>query len=267
MTTTASSARPRLRPIALPTEHGGWSIVLEPIILGLWIAPSWAGLLLGIAAFAAFLVRHPLELALRDHQRDKRYPRTIWAERFVIGYGGLALITAVLAFITTAHAFWQPIIIATPLALIQLSYDFKRRSRELVPEITGALALASVAPVLALADGWALDAAMAVWIILAARLIGTILYVRARLRLERGEDSAIAPAHLAHIVGLAAVSGLTVADLAPWLVIPALIILLARSFYGLSSFRGPAPRAAIIGVQEVIFGIITVVLVALGYTI
>jgi hypothetical protein len=53
----------RLRPIALPTEHGGWSLLAAPILLGLRLAPSAADAWLSLAALGAFLTRQPLELA------------------------------------------------------------------------------------------------------------------------------------------------------------------------------------------------------------
>ncbi len=259
------SPRPRLRSIALPTEHGGWSLVLEPIVLGLWIASSWAGLLLGVAAFFAFLTRHPMELAWRDRRRDKRYPRTLWAERFALGYGSIALVSIGLAFVVTAHPFWIPLIVAMPLALIQLYYDAQNRRRELLPEVIGAAAIAAVAPAITMADGWELSSAFAVWTILMVRVVGTVSYVRARLRLKQSQSPPILPVQVAHSVGVLIVIVLAIAELAPWLAVVAMGVLLGRSIHGLSRFRSPAPRAAIIGIQEVIFGAITVLLVALGY--
>ncbi|MCB9436923.1 MAG: YwiC-like family protein [Anaerolineales bacterium] len=258
--------RPRLRPIALPTEHGGWSLILEPIALGLWVAPSWAGLLLGVAAFSLFLTRHPLQLAYRDTQRGKRHSRTVWAMRFAAGYGTVALVAGLLACIVTDHSFWQTLILALPLVGVQLYYDLQRRGRELIPEILGAMALSLVAPTIALADNWSLGAAGALWLVLLARIIGTILYVRARLRLERGEQPSPMPTHIAHGVGLAAVMALVLIGEVQWLAAVAIGVLLLRALYGLSKWRKPAPRAAIIGVQEVVFGVITVTLVALSYT-
>lgn len=258
--------RPKLRPIALPTEHGGWSFILEPIFLGLFVAGTWAGLLLSIAAFAIFLIRHPFKLALKDTQRGKHYPRTTWAMRFVAIYSAVAFIAGVLALVITEHAFLQPLIMALPLALIQLYFDAANRGRELIPEISGAVALASVAPMIALTHGWESDAAFALWGILMARIITSILYVRARLRLERDEDPDTRLPQIAHSIGLMVVIGLVVADLAPMLAIAALAMLLGRSLHGLSQWRKPAPQAKIIGIQEVIFGILTVVLVGIGYT-
>ena len=45
------------RSVAIPSEHGGWGLTLEPVLLGLVVAWSGAGVALGVAAFTAFLVR------------------------------------------------------------------------------------------------------------------------------------------------------------------------------------------------------------------
>lgn len=263
----AASPRPKLRPLALPTEHGGWSFILEPIFLGLVVAGTWAGVLLSIAAFATFLIRHPLKLALKDTRRGKSYLRTTWAFRIAKIYGAVACIAGVLALVMTDHPFLQPLLLAIPLALVQLYFDASNRGRELIPEIFGAVALSSVAPMIALAHGWQLDAAYALWAILIARIITSILYVRARLRLERNEYPNTRPPQIAHWVGLVVVIGLVMVDLAPALAIIAMFILLARSLYGLSKWRKPAPQAKIIGIQEVIFGILTVLFVGIGYSL
>src|ERR1044072_2044638 len=36
----------KLRPLALPTEHGGWGFLLEPLVLAMIVAPSWIGALI-----------------------------------------------------------------------------------------------------------------------------------------------------------------------------------------------------------------------------
>ncbi|NLF76347.1 MAG: hypothetical protein GX573_11665, partial [Chloroflexi bacterium] len=48
MSATAASQRVRLKSIALPPEHGAWGFLLEPLLAGLLIAPSWAGLCLAL---------------------------------------------------------------------------------------------------------------------------------------------------------------------------------------------------------------------------
>ena len=78
--------------MALPAEHGGWGFLVEPMVLGLVLAPPGAGVCFALAALAGFLARHPLRLRLLDRRKRVRYPRTALAERFLTGYAGLALL-------------------------------------------------------------------------------------------------------------------------------------------------------------------------------
>src|SRR5665213_893101 len=55
---TAASRQPvarrsPLRAVAMPTEHGGWGLTAEPVLLGLIVAPSIAGGAIGAAAIVA----------------------------------------------------------------------------------------------------------------------------------------------------------------------------------------------------------------------
>lgn len=72
----APGRRSTLRSVALPTEHGGWGLTLEPVLLGLLLRWSGAGLCLGVAAFVAFMARTPLKVVLVDARRRRVLPRT-----------------------------------------------------------------------------------------------------------------------------------------------------------------------------------------------
>ena len=62
------------KAVALPAEHGGWGFLTEPVVLGLVLAPSAAGLCLALAALAAFLTRHPLRLWLMRSTQGRPVP-------------------------------------------------------------------------------------------------------------------------------------------------------------------------------------------------
>jgi hypothetical protein len=72
------------RAVAMPSEHGGWGLTLEPVLLGLVVAWSGAGVALGVAAFAAFLVRTPLKLVAVDLRRGRWLDRSRLALRIAI---------------------------------------------------------------------------------------------------------------------------------------------------------------------------------------
>jgi hypothetical protein len=260
------TARPtiNIKTIALPASHGGWGFLLEPLLLGLWVAPSVAGLWLGMAATGAFLAQQPLKLALSDWRKNRRYPRTTWAERFALLYLSIAAIGFVLALLTAAGSFWLPLVIAAPLVLVQLIYDAQNRGRKLLPELSGAGALGALASAIALAAGWPVALSLALWLILLARAVGSIFYVRARLRLERSQAVSSLPVLAAHIGALLLVTALAWFQLAPWLAAIAMVVLLVRAIYGLSARRRPA-QPKIIGFQEMGYGILLVALTAAGY--
>jgi hypothetical protein len=92
------------KAVALPTEHGGWGLLGEPVVLGLVLAPSASGACLGLAALAGFLSRHPLRLVFMDRRRGVRYPRTALAERFFAGYALAALLLLAAAFALASGA-------------------------------------------------------------------------------------------------------------------------------------------------------------------
>jgi hypothetical protein len=98
-----------------------------------------------------------------------------------------------------------------------------------------------------------------------ARAAPSVLYVRARLRLEKGQPATPALPLLASAAALAAVLLLYARALAPLLAAAALLVLLLRAALGLSRWRQPA-AAKTIGFREIAFGALTVALAALGYT-
>jgi hypothetical protein len=255
----------RLKTIALPTEHGGWGLSLEPILLGLLIAPTPSGAFLAVATMGAFLARHPFKIVAGDRRRGRRFPRTPVAERFVLLYGAIAA-AGLFAAIKTAHAydFLLPLALAAPLAAIQLAYDALGKSRSLLPELAGATGLASVATAIALAGGWTVAPAYGLWVVLAARVIPTILYVRARLTRLHGQTAKSAPIHLSHAMAAASVALLAWAGVVPALAAVALLLLVGRALYGLSG-RDEEATAKRLGLRELGFGAATVLAVWVGH--
>lgn len=253
----------RIRNVAIPTEHGGWGFVLEPIVLGLLVAPSWSGLLLGLAAFSGFLARQPMKYAMVDRGRDREVARTPVAVRFFILYATLAAAFLASSIAIGGTKMLLPIAIAAPLGLIQVWYDGKNRSRTLLPELTGPIAIASVTPAIAIADGWSLVPAFALWVLLGARALPSILYVRARLRLERGTEVAKAGVIFAHAAAVAAGVALLTAGSGSMLAVAALVVLFARAAHGLSPWRGKVSARGV-GFREIGYGAVAVVAFAAG---
>lgn len=259
-------SRATVRSVAMPVEHGGWAFLFQPIALGLLLAPSWAGLALAFAALFVFLTHQPLKIALGDWRRGKVYPRTHLAWRFAAGYGLAALMAAALSALGGRPFFWLPLAAGAPFALLQLAMDARKQSREAVAEIAGALALGALAPALAVLGGWDVTRAWPLWPLLACQAVPAILYARARLRLERGQSIAPQGVWLAHGIGLVVAGILAWAGTGTWLAVVGMVIMLTRATHGLSSWRRPA-RASQVGVQEVAFSVIYVLLTAMGVAV
>ncbi len=253
-----------LKSIALPAEHGGWGFLFEPLLLGLLLAPSLVGAWVFVGALGIFLARHPVKLILNDLLRRRRSPRLGPALRFAIGYGLLAGAGLGLACLAAGGQLLLPLLAALPLALVQLLYDARNQGRGLAPELAGAMAAGAFASAILLAGGWALSLALVPWLLLALKATSAVLYVRARLRLDRGVACQRGPVWVAHGVALLAAIVLAQSGYAPWFASAAFAVLTLRAAMGLSEHRRPGPPRSL-GFWELGYGVLTTVLLAVGY--
>lgn len=258
------AARPTLRAVALPSEHGGWGLTLEPGLLGLLVAPSAAGAGLALAAVVAFLARTPLKLALVDQRRGRDLPRTALARR-VATVELLALAGLLGVAVVTARApFWWPVAVAGPLVAVESWFDVRSRSRRLVPELAGAIGVCSVAAMIALADGERARLAVGLWAVLTARVVTSIPHVRDQIARLHGRT-------------VSATSGL-VADGGALVVAAAAVALDDRLGAGAAAVlalvvvqrltaRGAIPRAVVLGMRQMALGFGVVLVTAAGVLI
>lgn len=246
---TVDLPRVALRPLAIPNEHGGWGILLEPVLLALAIAPSVAGLALTLALVAAFFLRHPLRFAARDLMLGKRYPRTTACAKLALAYGSAALVLFAMAVAMSSVAIAIPLLIVSPFLAMQFFYDVRNRGRELAPEVCGAIAAAAGGTACVMAGSGGMFMALLVGILAVSRSVPSVLYVRSLLR-----GSSAVPGIVAHLVAVLAVA-LFAAPVA--LAVP--VALLARCVAG--HFRDD-PTARRVGMEEVAWGVVTLVFLA-----
>jgi hypothetical protein len=244
----------------LPKEHGSWSLVLEPLILGLLVAPSFAGVALATAAFAGFLARRPLNTAFSPSPSGSRTAaRRTMAILFTLAITGLfeAVLLGGLA------SLW-PLLIAAPLGGLFIYFDAQGDGRATAAEVAGSSAFALLPSALSTLAGWSAPAALALAAIALTRSVPTVLTVRAYLRRRKGQP--IRPV----ITLLAATAAcFVVALLGRFHLVPAPValgagLLLLRSAWFLSPWR-PLWSARAIGTSEALLGVIYVAIAAVAY--
>ena len=254
-----------LRAVALPAEHGGWALIFEPIVLGLLVAPSLAGSLIGAGAFACFLARHPIKVAVGDRRKPHRLRRTSFADRFALLYVALAVILFTFVVANTNREALLPLVLAVPLVVVQLIYDGYGHSRKLLPEIAGALAVGSISTAIALAGGWPKPTAYALWVIVACRHVPTILFLRVVLsrRRQRQAVTVNGPVIAVQLLALLIVLVLFFLKIAPALALIVFVVLSLRAVIGLFNRATVTPKQ--LGISEIVFGAFAVLTIAAGY--
>jgi len=255
------SSRSLLRAVALPTEHGGWGLTVEPALLGLLVAPGVAGALLACAAVVVFVVRTPLKLVLVDAHRHRELQRTRLARRVVAVESLVLVALAVGAVLTTDGEFWWPALIAAPLVAVELWFDMRSRGRRLAPELAGAAGIGAVAAMIVLAGGESASLAAALWMVLAARVLTAIPSVRAQVMALHGRTVSPIAGRVGDAAAIALAAIAVVVD--PLVLAGAIAVAVVVLLQHVSNHY-PAPRAALLGVRQTALGFLVVIVTASG---
>jgi len=256
-----SPGKTSLRGIAMPLEHGGWGFTLEPVLLGLLIAPSASAWELAVASLGVFLARRPVKLVLTDLVRRRWLSRTRVAA--IVGgvYGALALAGVAAALVTAEPQFLTAYAFAVPAALLALQADSKSKSRSLRAELAGAIAMGATVAAIALADGWAYPVAFGLWLVLIARATTTISLVRAQIRRVHGRPISEGQVYAICAATLVAMAALAVLGVVPWLSVVAIAAIGMLAYASL--VRPPVP-ARVVGWTQMVTGLVVVWLTAVG---
>jgi hypothetical protein len=268
MTTLATSHgsvahdRPLWRTVAIPTEHGGWGLTLEPVLLGVIVAFSWSGVAIGLSAFLAFLIRTPLKLALVDRRRHRSLPRTRLATRLAI-IELAALVALVASAVAGAGTRWMiPVACALPLFAIELWFDVRSRGRRLVPELCGAVGISAVAASIVIAGDGDERLAVAAWMILAARPLASIPYVRTQIARTRRRTPSLAATDAFQATG-AALAMLAVA-VDDRVLLGTCAVVIAALAQSTATRRGHVAAVKVIGLRQMAIGLAIVAATATG---
>ena len=259
--TRSVSERPLWRAVAVPSEHGGWGLTLEPVLLGLLIAPSLVGAMLGVGAFVAFLVRSPLKLIVIDVRHKRWLNRSQVATRFAVGELVVLAAVAGAALWTTGWSWVVPVVIAAPLVGVEFWFDVRSRGRRLVPELCGSIGISSVVAVIVLAGDRNTSLAVGAWLVLSARAVGAIPFVRVQIARLRGVSGSTRSSDAAQAVAVAIG---VVAVVTEYQVITGLIGLLAVAILQLVWVRRTPIAAKVLGLRQMVLGVGLVVVTAVG---
>ena len=251
----------RIRSIALPTEHGGWGFTLEPILLGLLVAPSAAAWELSVAALGIFLARRPVKILSTDLVRRRWLPRSRIALAFALLYGGLALAGTVGAFFTAEGPFWIPVLVAIPFALVALRADAQSKNRALIPELSGSIAMGATVSAIALGSGWDLGPAFGLWLVLAARDVAAIVLVRGQIRGLKGRPTGASTIYAVQAACIGVVAIAAIVDIAPGLAVVAIALV---GVVAAVSLNRPPVEARVIGWTQMGVGLMVVLVTAAG---
>jgi hypothetical protein len=262
--TVPAKSRIPAKSIALPVEHGAWGFLFEPLVSGLLIAPTVGGAFLSIFIVGAFLSRQPLKFVIGDRLQKKRLPRTVVATRWMLYFEAIAAIGFAASVFTASPDAFVPLILVSPLVIYLVLQDASRKSRETLPELLAASVLATSIAALSLAAGLGYPFAAAMWLTMVARLIPSVLYVRNRLRLEKGKGHSFAASVASHIAAVVVLCGLYYSGFGSILTVLVAVFLCVRSITGLSSQRKRL-TAKQLGVREVIYGVLYALSVVAGF--
>jgi hypothetical protein len=257
---------PRAQPapapatVFLPKEHGSWSLALEPLALGLLIAPSLAGAALAVAALAGFFARRPLQSTLAAGQSARR--RNAGKTLAVLSAAALAGFSEAVALAGWAP-LW-PLLAGGPLGLIFVYFDAQGEARAAAAEVAGSAAFALLPAAIAALAGWPAGTALALAALALARNVPAVLTVRTCLRRLRQQSDGRAAALLAAGASAAGAGWLAATGNMPWIAAGVPSLLLARTVL-LTVLLPPRWPARRLGQFEATLGALCLALSVLAY--
>ena len=157
--------------------------------------------------------------------------------------------------------FWLPLLVGAPLVGLELWYDMRSRGRRLIPELAGAIGIGAVATAIALAGGEGSQVAWGLWVVIAARSLAAVPYVRTQISRTRSKPGPIWHSDLAQLAAVSAVALGSVADLVPR---GSAIIIAVLAGINVVTVRTKPRRAVVIGIQQTVLGLTVIATTAIA---
>jgi len=276
MTTVAPRRAFFRKSLVVPTEHGAWSWLLVPWLVGAAVglaapvnAPlaGLALLLTLVGGLSAYMIRQPATAWLRIRQGRGRKADQSLALGWAAGFSLLALFCLLGLLLLGRTALFG---LTVPFLTILLAYLLAARAgraamRSLSMELAGAAGLALTAPAAYIAaSGELTPVALALWALLALQNAMGVLYVRLRLA-----DSKQRPANRSltlwgHVAAFAAVLASGALGWTPLLAAVPFAGFLVRALWAVRQPR-PVPDIKRFGFTEVAVELLGGALIAAGY--
>lgn len=251
-------------------QHGGWAMVLAPILVGSILGGfTWWQLLLTVTSLLAFQLYDVFSFwiqAVVPRRRATGSPMKLRLERGkkylppLLTYGALMVVVLLVLVAKEPRFLWFGLAII-PLTLIALQQMWVGQPRSFLARATMILAASLLVPMTAMLGNRLLDWEQ-IWslaLVLAAYFIGTIAYVKTMIR-ERGNPRWLrfSLAYHAALVALAAI-GVALGYGSPWLVLVFVVLLLrAWLFPYLSARRSQPLKPVVFGSAEFLFSAMVV---------
>jgi hypothetical protein len=202
-----------------------------------------------------------LKLALVDRRRGRWLPRTRLAWQVAVLELSSIVVLADLAVILGGWTWLVPLIVAAPLFALELWYDVRSRSRRLTPELCGAVGMTAVAAAIVVAGDGSWSLGIAASIVLAARAITSVPFVRVQIARLRHGTAPLGAADTFQLGGAAAAMAAALVDARVLAGTGAVIAVAAVQLLWL---RRPVPPAKVLGLWQMAFGLAVVLACAAG---
>lgn len=264
------------KSLVVPTEHGAWSWLLVPWLVGAVVglaAPAGAplpglALLLTLAGgLCAYMIRQPATAALRIRQGRGRQADRSLALGWAVGFSLASLCCLLGLFLLGRTALLG---LAVPFAAILVAYLLAARSgraamRSLWMELAGAVGLALTAPAAYIAaTGELTPVAAALWALMGLQNAMGVLYVRQRLADSKQRDGNRSLTLWGHVAAFAAVLVSGMLGWTPLLAAAPFAGFLARALWAVRQPR-PVPNIKRFGFTEVGVELLGGALIAASY--
>jgi hypothetical protein len=232
------------------------------VLLGLVVAFSWPGLLIGAATLLAFLARTPVKLIAVDRRRGRRLERDRRAGRVAAAELTLLAVAGVVAVATAGAGWLVPVALAVPLVAVEFWYDVRSRSRRLVPELCGAVGVSAAAAAIVVAGDGPVALAAGAWLVLSGRVLASIPFVRIQIQRLRHGDVSRRAADRMQVVGVVVAAVAVVVDRS--VALGAVAVAVLAVVQAIWMRRTPVPPATTIGIGQMVVGFAVVAATAVG---